>query len=571
MQGKDDGDADRRLIESLYRIAGYGARLENPAEASRKFLEEVRDFFDAATVVLFLASPDTGRLEREASLGFGEQLPRQDLLPGEGLAGWVAYQRKALLVRAGSNDPRIGELREGIRALMVVPMEREGQVVGVVQVETAAEHLPDERDLDRLRMLGEEATQALDRIWRLAHLNRKAAQLEIIVGLGQTLVSKLEIGELVGSVAHETRRLLGCRLCTIQFFDEAAEEARLMAAFPPEAAGRAMDSTWRLEECLAAAVRRTRKPMEFFRLDSPEYLDFPDLPPEATNGSLLSTPITSEDGVIGAINTFTAGPHRFADDERRLVQALAGLTSVAVQNARLYARVFQSEDSLRRNEKLTTLGLLAAEIAHEIRNPLTVLKLLFGSLGLDFASDDPRSTDAAIIREKLNQLEGIVGKVLSFAKAPESLHSRWSIDEIIRDTCLLVRLKLHQSQIHLHYLPPESPLTIEGNKGQIQQVMLNLILNATEAMPGGGAITISCRERAEAGHRFSCIEVDDTGKGIPEAIRGRIFESLLTGGPEGGGLGLSIVKRIVESHRGRVEVKRTGPAGTTMEILLPAV
>jgi signal transduction histidine kinase len=108
-----------------------------------------------------------------------------------------------------------------------------------------------------------------------------------------------------------------------------------------------------------------------------------------------------------------------------------------------------SEESLRKNERLTTLGLLAAEIAHEIRNPLTVLKLLHGGLGLDFAEGDPRRTDMRVIGEKLDQLEAIVTRVLNFAKAPSSLHSRHQVAEIVEDTLVLIRLKLAQSKIRV--------------------------------------------------------------------------------------------------------------------------
>src|SRR5204862_4727577 len=114
--------------------------------------------------------------------------------------------------------------------------------------------------------------------------------------------------------------------------------------------------------------------------------------------------------------------------------------------------------------------LLAAEIAHEIRNPLTVLKLLLGGLGLDFPENDPRRTDMRVIGEKLDQLEAIVTRVLSFAKAPTSLHSRWSLADIVQDTLVLVRLKLAQSKVSVNFEAPPRPLFVEAHKGQIQQV-----------------------------------------------------------------------------------------------------
>jgi signal transduction histidine kinase len=266
---------------------------------------------------------------------------------------------------------------------------------------------------------------------------------------------------------------------------------------------------------------------------------------------------------------FTENIHRFDNDEKRLCAAVASLGAVALQNARLYARVFASEDSLRKNERLTTLGLLAAEIAHEIRNPLTVLKLLLGGLGLNFPEGDPRRTDMRVIGEKLDQLESIVTRVLNFAKAPTSLHARCSLAEIVQDTLVLLRLKLAQNKVHLRFEPPARPLIVDGHKGQLQQVVLNLILNSVQAMPHGGAITLTLRSESGPGGPIAALDIADTGVGIPEGVRDRLFDSFLSGRADGTGLGLSIAKRIMLSHHGDIALVASSPAGTTLRVTLP--
>ncbi len=276
-----------------------------------------------------------------------------------------------------------------------------------------------------------------------------------------------------------------------------------------------------------------------------------------------------EGEVLGVLSIFTPRPRRFDNDERRLCAALANLGAVALQNARLYARVFQSEDVLRKNERLTTLGLLAAEIAHEIRNPLTVLKLLHGGLGADFPEGDPRHTDMRVIGEKLDQLEAIVTRVLTFAKAPSSLHSRWSLAEIVADTLVLVRLKLAQHKVSITFEPPPWPCFVEVHKGQIQQVLLNLLINAMHAMPDGGAIAITLTAEDRPGAHLVHVDLADTGTGVPESIRDRIFDSFLSGRPDGTGLGLAIAKRILVSHHGDITLHATSATGTVMRLTLP--
>jgi signal transduction histidine kinase len=324
-----------------------------------------------------------------------------------------------------------------------------------------------------------------------------------------------------------------------------------------------------LDSCLVGATLQTRRQLEFLNVQSPEYIDVVDLPRHPDLRSLLAVPMFWENEAVGVLCVFTDHPHRYNNDEKRLLGAFASLAAVTLQNSRLYTRVFQSEDTLRKNEQLTTLGLLAAEIAHEIRNPLTVIKLLYGYLGLDFPENDPRRTDVRVIGEKLDQLEAIVSRVLQFAKAPSSLHSRWSLADIIGDTLVLIRLKLAQNKIRLSFDPPSRPIHVDVHKGQIQQVLLNLLINATQAMPKGGAITVRAFVEEQAGARNAVVDVIDTGTGVPPEIADHIFDSFLSGRSDGTGLGLAIAKRILLSHHGDIALHSTGPEGTTMRLRLP--
>ncbi len=570
-QEVEAGDCDsQRVLPSLYRIGRLASRARVPDEALPVIIDELVDFFEADRASICLINPDTNLLEPEITRGYLEGETEDSMDQGRGSSGWVAFHNRPLLVPdfQAPGAPHSGP--DGIRCRMTVPMEDNGQVLGVINLDRFEPNSFEPRDLDRLETLRDEVTAVLQRLWVMAHLNIKASQLEVLTNIGQSLVTKLELDELLSSVARETQEISRSQLCTIQLYHSETEKVSLRASHPP---GKPETGPVELDinDSLASAAIRTRRQVEFRRLQSADFSEVADIPTDTAIQSVLSTPILLDGDVIGVIHIFTDGIHRFANEEKRLLTALAGLAAVAIQNARLYSRVFESEESLRRNEKLTTLGLLAAEIAHEIRNPLTVLKLLFGSLNLEFSKDDPRSTDVSIIREKLNQLESIVGRVLSFAKAPGSLHARWNIDEIIHETCLLVRLKLHQSKIHMHYHPPSEPLVVDADKGQIQQVLLNLLLNATEAMPHGGDVTIRCSEERANQVRLAVIEIEDTGGGIPDSVQPGLFSSFLSGRADGTGLGLAIVKRIMQSHHGDIEVVRSDSRGTAMKLSMPAL
>jgi len=571
-----------RALEARYRISSLIARTEEPKAAMHGILAELVSLFRASSGSIALLNPDSGKLEIEVQQGLplaaGDDL---GLRLGQGITGWVAFHGRSLLVPDVAADPRYVRVREQVACEMAVPMletmnvvEEASQVFGVINLDSDVAGAFGPGELALLEQCAVEATAVMQRLWRLRQLTAKAHQLEVLIGSGQALVSKLEERELLETVVGDARRVIHARASAVYLHDAAkgrlslaswCDEEGGASPLPPHPEG------FPVEDCALAPAMHTLKAVEFADIQGVDFQGLPDIPRDPRLRSMLITPLVVDGEALGALAVFTDRIHRFNNDERRFCAALASIALVALQNVRLYARVFQSEDSLRRNEQLTTLGLLAAEIAHEIRNPLTVIKLLFGYLGLEFPEGDPRRTDVRVIGEKLDQLEAIVSRVLSFAKAPSSLHSRWQVAEIVDDTLVLIRLKLAQGKIQLHFQKPARPLLIDAHKGQIQQVLLNLLINSTQAMPGGGSITVAISTLQREGSNWVAIDVSDTGGGIPEALRSKVFESFLSGRPDGTGLGLAIAKRILRSHHGDIELLESGPGGTTMRLLLPLV
>ena len=556
---------DSRALPALYRLTSLAGRADDPRVALREVLDEFVATFGADAGSIALLNPNTGRLEVEVQIGGHAGSGDLGLKLGHGVTGWCVLNARALLVPDVTVEPRYIAVRPAARSEMAAPMRAGEQVIGVIDLESDHTGHFTAGDLALLEQLTLEATSIVQQLWRMRALQAKARQLETLLTTGQALVAKLESQELLETLTRDTRRMMQARACALYLHDVARGTVSFGALDAPEAppmpAGEQPAAA-----CFAAAALHTKKQVEFADVRSAEFHSVADLPADNTLCAALLTPLIFEGEVLGVLAVFTDRPHRFDNDEKRVCATLANLGAVALQNARLYARVFQSEETLRKQEQLTTLGLLAAEIAHEIRNPLTVLKLLHGGLGMDFAADDPRRTDLRVIGEKLDQLESIVTRVLNFAKAPSSLHSRWSLADIIADTLVLVRPKLAQAKVHLLYVPPADPLIVEAHKGQIQQVLLNLILNATQAMPDGGAIALSFGPE-QAG--VATLDVVDTGTGIPEEVRGRIFDSFFSGRPDGTGLGLAIARRILQAHHGDLTLVSTGPGGTTMRVTLP--
>ena len=562
------GTFDPRTLPALYRISSLVGRTEDPRLALRSILAEIIASLHAGSGSISLLNPDSGKLEIEVHQGLPADSDEVSLRLGQGVTGWVAFHGRPQLVPDVNADSRYIAVRAGVRAEMAAPMEENGQVLGVINVDSDVVGGFGDADLQLLILCTQEATAVMTRLWQLRQLRGKARQLETLITIGHSLVSKLEQQELFDTITRDARQVTQCRSCALYLYDESRQTVRLASLITGNPTAPAT-TEFPIDSCLAAAAIHTRKQVDFLNIQSAEFFDLVDLPRDDSLRSVLATPLIYENEVLGVLAVFTDHVHRFNNDEKRLLAALASIGAVALQNSRLYSRVFQSEESLRKNEQLTTLGLLAAEIAHEIRNPLTVIKLLYGYLGLDFPEEDPRRTDVRVIGEKLDQLEAIVSRVLHFAKAPSSLHSRWSLTEIIEDTIVLIRLKLAQSKIHLRFEGPPRSQVIDVHKGQLQQVLLNLLINSTQAMPEGGNINIVCHTEEHGPSRHVHIDITDTGPGIPKELRERIFDSFLSGRPDGTGLGLAIAKRILLSHHGDIVLLDTSAGGTTRRITLP--
>src|SRR5207244_925454 len=165
--------------------------------------------------------------------------------------------------------------------------------------------------------------------------------------------------------------------------------------------------------------------------------------------SLLSVPLIFDQQAIGVLSVYTGELHSFSNEEIRILSALADLSAITIEKARLYERIVDMEEQLRQSEKLSAIGLLAAEVAHEIRNPLTVMKMLFHSLDLRFPETDARAKDVAIMVAKMEHLNKIVEQILDFARTNEPQVVSVSINHLIDDLSLLMRHKLINQRVQL--------------------------------------------------------------------------------------------------------------------------
>jgi signal transduction histidine kinase len=240
--------------------------------------------------------------------------------------------------------------------------------------------------------------------------------------------------------------------------------------------------------------------------------------------------------------------------------------------APLRLKLVESQVLLERQEKLASLGLLAAGVAHEVRNPLTAIKAWLFLQQKHLRPGTPEHTDTQVIANEVSRLENIVKDVLLLARPSEPSLTTVAADEPLRQVQALLRPQLEKANIGLAFEDSVSaPIQIDPQ--QIQQVLINLIQDAADSIGQGGEVTLRARldnkRLADHVRDVVILEVADTGKGIPPEVAKRLFDPFFTTKETGTGLGLSIAARIVEKHGGALQYQTQPNRGTTFGIVLP--
>ncbi len=313
--------------------------------------------------------------------------------------------------------------------------------------------------------------------------------------------------------------------------------------------------------------------------------------------SFAAVPLLGKDKVRGAVTADNlTTERRITGGKMASLVTFANQAGLALENAKMYEelksfseqleeRVKEATEDLRRSQeqliqsgKLAALGQLSAGIAHEIRNPLTSIKILVHSL-INKLGPETRKEDILVIENEIERMNRIIKRFLDFARPAEPTFSSPDINRVLEDTLPLVSHELKEGKIHLcrHFFPalPE----VLADREQLRQAFLNLILNAIQSMPNGGSLTIATR-LSVVGNRLSAktenrtaktveISFTDTGCGIPAGEVNDIFDPFFTTREEGVGLGLSITHRIIDNHQGSIKVESREGKGTTFTIVIP--
>ncbi|MBI5345301.1 MAG: hypothetical protein HZB83_08240 [Deltaproteobacteria bacterium] len=237
-----------------------------------------------------------------------------------------------------------------------------------------------------------------------------------------------------------------------------------------------------------------------------------------------------------------------------------------------HEKLKETQEQLIKSSKLTALGEMAAGLAHELNQPLTVIKGLSQHLLRQDALDGAVYDKLKLISDSSSKMELIINHLRTFSRSDEPSFRAVCINRVIEDAFILLRELFIKHSIEIRLDLKDIP-AVSGDPTRLEQVVINLASNAKDAMPGGGRLTIATTEIAKNGKKLVKMTVEDTGSGIPSASIGRIFDPFFTTKEtgKGTGLGLSISYGIVKEHKGEITVETCPGKGTAFHIIIPAL
>lgn len=539
----DDGkDTAQFITESVLHPHGYSSIVVNNGEEGfRLALEQEPDL-----IITELRTPRVSGLEILETLQTeGRDIP------------------VILMTRHGSTETAVQAFRLGAKDYITKPFKVEEMLEAI------------DRALAEKRLTSK-AMRDVDR-----QLERRVKELNILYGVGKSVTSLLDLEKVLNRIVEAAVFVTGAEEGSLLLVDKDTGELYLRAA---RNLGEKFARGFRLkvEHSIAGQVVKTGKPI----LQSTRDEETLKVKTGYLVKSLLNVPLKAKDEVIGVLavnNKIFSRP--FTDNDVYLLSALADYATIAIVNAQLYEETKRwseelehkveertqelraAQERLLQSEKLASIGQLAAGVAHEINNPMGVILGFAQGIVKTLPEDDPLRKPLTTIEKESLRCKRIVQSLLDFARHSEPTLQLTNVNELIDACCDLVE---HQTSLQdvklIKGYDPALP-SIMADPNQLQQVFINTMLNAYQAMSDGGTLHITTRTM---GSELQ-VTFTDTGTGIPPENMQNIFDPFFTTKEvgEGTGLGLSVSYGIVKAHGGDIEVDSQMGKGTTFVIKLP--
>ena len=516
----------QRVLEltALYEFSKRISSAANLEQALDSILAIVADLVDYDESFIYAVDHKTGTASIRASKFRGkcEPINNQEMLDGSSVTSWAINERKALVSPDIKQDPRFDDFSTGdrpVRSLMSIPLIVQDEVVGVLNVCSYSPNLYTE---DNVRVLSITASQG-------AAIYKELEALSALTSYTDNILSSIAAGVVTldsdgyiltwNASAEQIVRLRANRI-EGQHYEHVLERLKI-AKSDKDTLRNAIKSVSEIGETYQAyklTFRRESRDEAYINLSISQLLN--------SAGEQLGLVLIFED----------------------------------------ITRETKMENEFRRMGELAAIGQLAASIAHELRNPLSSIKGAAQFLQKEYEDNGPITEFLGIIVDEVNGLNKLTTEFLDFARPMQLEMKTTSVNNVVDKTLQLMSVHIADNNVIVKENLDNTVPDIKADEGQLEQVLRNMFINAMQAMPSGGTLTVSTG-RASAGTVY--LSVNDTGTGIAKENLDRIFQPFVTTKTKGTGLGLSVVQKIIENHGGRIEVASELDKGSTFTVYLP--
>jgi signal transduction histidine kinase/ActR/RegA family two-component response regulator len=437
---------------------------------------------------------------------------------------------------------------------------------------------PDGADAWLLRLASGAAVSHEDLGERLRQQESLKDKFAALLTVSRAVVASLDLDRILDTIAREARRVIQVDECTVFLLDEAGDVLVPAACDVQDFRDEVMAIRLPIGQGITGNVALTgRGRIVNDALNDPTAVQVPGTPVEQS--ALLCVPMLVREKVAGVITLTRVGDRIFQPEDLELATLFAGQCSAAISNARLYEEVRGAYHELReaqaqlvQSAKLNALGEMAGGVAHDFNN---ILAAILGrtQLLLQGVADPAQRRQLEVIERAALDGAQAVRRVQEFTRLrQDERFEALDVKEVLQGALELTRsvweAESKRRGITLTTgLDHRATRAVAGNASELREVLTNLVLNALDAMPWGGTLTLSSADEGEG----VCIRVADTGLGMDAETRGRIFDPFFTTKPvKGTGLGLSVAYGIITRHHGRIEVESEPGRGTVFRVWLPA-
>ncbi len=615
---QENEEKSKRIAQENATMAEIGRIISstlNIEEVYERFAKEVAKLITFDRIVITLINPT----EQTANVAYltGIELPNRrqggPVPLSMTVTGEAARRRECFLIQGkdegevtGSYPALFFAFRAGLRSFMMVPLIYKDQVIAVLNLRSLKVNAYTDEDLRVAEKVGNQIAGAIANAQLFAERLRAEESLrrseEESKRIAQENATMAEIGRIIGSTldtkevyehfAEATHKLIPFDRISISIINSEQRTTVVAYAAGVEISEHSHGNPVPLAGTFTEEAVKTRKSQLIQGEEEEIAHQYPGLrfSLKAKLRSMLSVPLISKDEVIGVLHLRSAKPTAYTKRDLRVAESIGSQIAGAIANGRLFVERVQAEQKARsleeqlfQSQKMEAIGRLAGGIAHDFNNLMTIVKGYSQLSLLTLKEGDPLKGHFEEIQRAADRAANLTHQLLAFSRRQILEFKVLDLNNILRNLDKMLR-RIIGEDIELSYQLSNDLGKIKTDPGQIEQVILNLAVNAKDAMPCGGKLTIETvngelngafthNHVGKGSGRYVMLSVSDTGNGMSREVQEHLFEPFFTTKEvgKGTGLGLSTAYGIVKQSEGNIEAYSEPGKGTTFKIYLPRV